>query len=348
MSKFFRHSATILAIVLGIGGVILALYAWRLPPFTSSIEITENAYVRGQITVLAPQLSGYLVAVDVQDYEEVKAGQVVALLDDRVYVQKLAQAKATLTAQKAALANSEQQRLSGEARIRASEAQVEGAKVALGNVEGNWRRIEPLLNRGVVTASEGDKARSSFEQARAQYNQAEAGLEVSRQDLQATIVGKQSLEAAVLGAEAAVHLAAIDLQNTQIKAPVNGRLGEVGARLGQYVQAGTQLVAVVPHKKWIVANFKETQLPDIKPGQAVKISVDALRHAEIMGHIERFSPATGSEFSVLRADNATGNFTKVAQRIPLRISIDEGQALTEQLSPGMSVIVEIDTKSVPE
>ncbi len=149
------------------------------------------------------------------------------------------------------------------------------------------------------------------------------------------------------GAEAAVHLAEIDLQNTRIVAPEDGRLGEVGARLGQYVSAGTQLLALVPKRFWVVANFKETQLSGMKVGQPATFVVDALPDEKLHGRVERFSPATGSEFSVLKADNATGNFTKVAQRLPVRIAIDDGQDLANRLAPGMSVVVSIDTRAKP-
>jgi multidrug resistance efflux pump len=128
-------------------------------------------------------------------------------------------------------------------------------------------------------------------------------------------------------------------------APEDGQLGELGARLGQYVSAGTQLLALVPERIWVIANFKETQLSGMEIGQSVTFTVDALQHAELAGHIERFSPAAGSEFSVIRTDNATGNFTKVAQRVPVRIAIDPGQALTKRLAPGMSVIVSVDTRA---
>ena len=345
MFKPLRSGATIVAIALGIAGLTLCLYAWRLPPFSSTVEMTENAYVRGQVTILAPQLTGYVAEVAVQDYQNVKAGQLIVRLDDRIFAQKLEQARATLAAQRAALDNSEQQRLSAEARVRASQAQVQGAQVTLNDAEASWRRIEPLQKSGVVTGSEADKSRTAVEQARAGYSQAEAGLDVSRQDLQATIVGRQSLEAAVEGAQATVHLAEIDLQNTRILAPEDGRLGEVGARLGQYVAAGTQLVAIVPQRMWIVANFKETQLSGMKVGQEVTMKIDALEHAWLKGRIERFAPATGSEFSVLRPDNATGNFTKVSQRLPVRITIDPDQPLAERLAPGMSAVVSIDTAS---
>jgi len=348
MFKALRSPATAVAIVLGLIGLLLILYVWQLPPFTRTVEMTENAYVRGQVTLIAPQLAGYVVEVPVQDFQEVKAGDLLVRLDDRIYRQKLEQARATLAAQQAALANSEQQRHSAEARLRASEAQLEGARVALEIAEANWRRVEPLMKKGVMTASEADQSRAAAEQARAALDQASAGLEVAKEDLQSVIVNRQSLEAAVQGAEAAMHLAEIDLENTRIMAPQDGRLGEVGAKLGQYVAAGTQLVALVPDRLWVVANFKETQLAEMKVGQPVTMTVDAFRHSALKGHIERFSPATGSEFSVIKPDNATGNFTKVAQRVPVRISIDPDQPNAEKLAPGMSVVVTVNTNAEPD
>jgi len=162
---------------------------------------------------------------------------------------------------------------------------------------------------------------------------------VSRQDLQTLIVGRDSLRAAVAGAEAAVRLAEIDLSNTVVTAPRDGTVGEVGVKLGQYVAAGSQLMAVVPAETWVIANFKETQLAHIQAGQKVVVTVDALGHAALAGHVERFSPAAGSEFSIIRPDNATGNFTKVAQRVPVRIAVDEGQEAARRLVPGLSVEV---------
>lgn len=326
----------------------LVLYAWRLPPFTSTVETTENAYIRGQVTLISPQLAGYISEVAVQDFQKVRAGQILVRLDNRIYEQKLKQAQANLAVQKAALANSEQKRRSDEARISAGEAQVAGAKAALATAEANWSRVEPLLHRGVTTQSQADQSRAALEQARAALSQAQSALEVARQDLAATIVNRQSLEAAVQSAEAAVHLAEIDLQNTTIRAPQDGRLSEVGARLGQYVAAGSQLMAVVPDTVWVIANFKETQLPEMKVGQPVTFTVDALEHASLHGHVERFSPAAGSEFSILKPDNATGNFTKVSQRVPVRVAIDSGQELAEHLAPGMSVVVSIDTAAPVE
>ena len=339
MKQYIRNTATSLAVVLGIAGIGAVLYAWQLPPFSSEVQTTDNAYVRGYVTLISPQLAGYITEVPVKDYETVKAGQVLARLDDRIYRQKVEQAKATLASQTAALSNSEQQENAAKARIGASEAALAGARAAERRGQENWNRVEELSDKGIATQSDREQSRTTLDQAEAAVSQAEANLEVTRQDLQTIIVGRDSLRAAVAGAEASVELAKIDLSNTVVSAPRDGVVGEVGVKLGQYVAAGTQLMAVVPHDTWVIANFKETQLAYIKPGQKVEVSVDALKHAKLSGHVERFSPAAGSEFSVIRPDNATGNFTKVAQRIPVRIAIDEGQDLAKYLAPGLSVVV---------
>lgn len=348
MLKTFRSPATILTLLAGLAGIVLVLYAWRLPPFATTVEMTDNAYVRGYVTVVSPQLSGYVAAVPVKDYEAVRAGQVLLKIDDRIYAQKLAQAEGTLDTQKASLSNSHQQELSAKASIAASEAQRDSAVATLTRAQQAWDRIRPLVEKGIATSVDLDTARATLEQGKAGVDQATAAIEVSRQNLATTIGSRAGLEAAVRSAEAAVQLAQIDLDNTAITAPQDGTLGEVGARLGQYVTAGTQLMAIVPKDVWIIANFKETQLDGMKVGQPAVFTVDALDKAQLNGHVERFSPAAGSEFSVIRADNATGNFTKVAQRVGVRVSIDPGQPLADALAPGMSVEVRIDKSAEPQ
>ena len=345
MTHLFRSVSTYLALAIGALGLAVILYAWRLPPFTSSVETTENAYIRGQVTVIAPQLAGYVAEVPVQDFAAVKQGDLLLRIDDRIYVQKLEQARAGLAAQRAALANSGQARRSAEAKQRASEANVASAEAALRTAEANWGRIEPLRERGVVTQTSTDQGLQALDQARASLAASQAAVDVAKQDVQTAIVNRQSLEAAVEGAEAALHLAEIDLRNTRVTAPQDGHLGEVSARLGQYVAAGTQLMALVPHQIWVVANMKETQLAGMHVGQPVTFTVDAFHHAVLTGHIERFSPAAGSEFSVIRPDNATGNFVKIAQRVPVRIAIDPGQPLAERLTPGLSVVVSVGSSA---
>jgi multidrug resistance efflux pump len=194
-----------------------------------------------------------------------------------------------------------------------------------------------------VSKSELDVTRAADAQARAALAEAKASLEIARQDLQTVIVNRGSLEASVKNAEAAIELARIDLSNTRITAPRDGQLGQIGTRLGAYVKSGAQLMGLVPHPRWIIANMKETQMANVRLGQPVTFTVDALQNRKMRGRVQRISPAAGSEFSLLPADNATGNFVKIAQRIPVRITVDNDQDEIERLRPGMSVVVSIDT-----
>jgi multidrug resistance efflux pump len=342
MKPVFRSIATYIAAATGIAGVLVVLFAWDLPPFRGSVEQTNDAYVRGQVTLLSPQLAGYVAEVPVQDYQLVRKGDLVARIDDRIPAQKLEQAKASLGSAEAALANSEQSRKSAEAKIASAKAAIESADAAFSAARTALERTRSLLKSNVSTQSDFEKAQASYDQAQAAVHQAQAGELVAEQDLNTIVVNRRSLEATVEGAKASVELAEIDLQNTRITAPQDGRLGEVTGRLGQYVSTGTQIASLVPDHVWVVANYKETQLEGMEAGQRVTFTVDALGHQEFSGRIERFAPATGSEFSVIKSDNATGNFTKIAQRIPVRIAIEPNQPQTDRLVPGMSVVARVD------
>lgn len=336
-----------LALLAGLAGALVILHAWQLPPFSSSVQTTDNAYVRGQVTTISPQLAGYVTGVTVQDFAIVHTGDVLFEIDDRIFRQKLAQAEANRAIQVAKLENADQSEKAAEARITSSRAQLAGAEAALATARTNAGRIESLLTRGVAAQSAADQSRLAVAQAEATRNQAAAALDVAEQDRQTIIVNRDSLKAAIDEADAAVRLAEIDVQNTRIRAPQDGRLGEIGVRLGQYVSAGSQLASLVPDRRWVIANFKETQIAAMRVGQPVSFSVDALGDATLTGTIDSFSPAAGSEFSVLKTDNASGNFTKIAQRLPVRIAIDPDQPLAADLAPGMSVVVHIDTASHP-
>jgi multidrug resistance efflux pump len=327
-----------------LAGVLVVLYAWDLPPFRSTIESTENAMVRGQVTIISPQLSGYVVEVNVQDFQQVKQGQLLMRIDDRIYRQRLDQARAQLASQKAALENNPQSTASAEATVAQNQAAVANARAQAERAAADLRRVEELAADGSLSARERDAARAARALASSGTAQASAALEISRQSLRSVGVNRSALQAAVANAEAAVQLAEIDLSNTRILAPRDGQLGQVTVRQGAYVNAGAQLTALVPAQMWVIANLKETQMANIRVGQPVRFTVDALNHAPLTGHVERISPAAGSEFSVITPDNATGNYVKIAQRIPVRISIDPNQELAQRLRPGMSVVVSIDAK----
>ncbi|MDQ0740976.1 HlyD family secretion protein [Pseudomonas sp. W4I3] len=328
---------------IAIVGVLIVLYAWQLPPFSSAVETTENALVRGQVTIIGPQLSGYVFEVPVQDFQYVKAGDLLVRLDDRIYKQRLDQALAQLAVQKASLANVVQQRNSAEATIKLRQAALVDSQAQARKSTADLRRNEELISDGSVSKRELDVTRAANAQTIAAVAQAQASLEIARQDLQTVIVNRGSLEAAVASAEAAVELARIDLSNTRITAPRDGQLGQIGVRLGAYVNSGAQLMALVPKQLWVIANMKETQMDNVQVGQPVTFTVDALNHRKFHGTVQHISPATGSEFSLLQADNATGNFVKIAQRVPVRITVDPDQADSERLRPGLSVVVSIDT-----
>jgi multidrug resistance efflux pump len=326
-------------------GVLIVLYAWNLPPFHSTVQSTENALVRGQVTIISPQLSGYIVEVDVQDYQAVRQGQLLMRIDDRIFNQRLEQARAQLASQRAALANFAQSQKSAGATIAQNQAALANASAQAQRAQADLRRVEDLAADGSLSARARDAARAEYAQTLALTAQSRAALEIARQNLRTVDVNRASLEAAVANAEAAVKLAEIDLANTRITAPRDGQLGQVSVRLGAFVNAGTQLTALVPQTMWVIANMKETQMAEVRLGQPVSFTVDALNHAKLRGHVEQIAPATGSEFSVITPDNATGNFVKIAQRIPVRISIDPKQELAARLRPGMSVVASIDTKA---
>ena len=328
---------------IAIVGALIVLYAWQLPPFSSAVESTENALVRGQVTIIGPQLSGYVYEVPVQDFQFVKAGDLLVRLDDRIYKQRLDQALAQLAVQKASLANVVQQRNSAEATIKLRQAALVDSQAQARKSTADLRRNEELISDGSVSKRELDVTRAANAQTIAAVAQAQASLEIARQDLQTVIVNRGSLEAAVASADAAVELARIDLSNTRILAPRDGQLGQIGVRLGAFVNSGAQLMALVPPQLWVIANMKETQMDNVQVGQPVTFTVDALNHRKFHGTVQHISPATGSEFSLLQADNATGNFVKIAQRVPVRITVDPDQAESERLRPGLSVVVSIDT-----
>jgi multidrug resistance efflux pump len=322
-----RIGVIVMIVVLALAAVVGVLYAFGFWPFAGGVEITDDAYVRGRTTVIAPQVSGYVVQVSVSDYASVRPGEVLARIDDSTYRAKVDQARATLQAAEAALANSHQASATGVANLLGDNATLARAKADLA-------RADTLVKDGSVSVREQDQARAALAQALAQS-------EVARQAIRSVEVGRNGLAAQVAAAQAALNAAQIDLDHTVIRAPEAGQVGEVGVRLGQYVTNGTQLMSLVPGERWVIANYKEAQTAHLQPGAAATFRVDALGDAQLRGHVEQLSPAAGSEFSVLKPDNATGNFVKVPQRIGVRLSIDPGQAMFARLRPGMSVTVRV-------
>jgi len=348
--KYVKPKRWTVVIMAGVAliAIVLILAAWNLGPFRTAVVETDNAYVRGAVTVLAPQVNGYVADVLVKDFQHVKAGQVLARIDDRIYRQRVEQVAGQRDLALAQLANAAQTEAQNVASLSAARADLEATRAEEGRAKSELARVQELAGRGSVSLNERDRVLTNTRLATANVRKAQAQIEIAGETIKATQVSRQALEAQVRTAEAQLALAKIDLDNTVIKAPRAGQVSEASVRLGQYVTAGSQLLFLVPDNLWVVANFKENQTWDMRIGQRASFAVDAFEGAVLVGRVEQLAPATGSEFSVLRPDNASGNFTKVVQRLPIRIAIDPGQALAQRLRPGMSVVVEVDTARAGE
>lgn len=348
--KYITPSRRSVVLMIGVAllGIALILRAWQLWPFNSSLASTDNAYVRGQITVLAPQVNGYVTEVLVNDFQQVRKGQPLLRIDDRIYAQRVAQAEAAVDIAKAALANADQSQAQDRAQIAAAQASLAAGRSELQRSSTELQRYEQLAAQRLVAANDRDKFRTARASAQAAVQQAQAQIRIAEETLVATGVGRKGLQAQVESAQAQLELARIDLANTVIHAPRDGQLSEASVRVGQYVSAGSQLLFLVPDTLWVVANFKEGQTWKMRIGQPALFAVDAFQGEVLHGHVQQIAPATGSEFSVLRPDNASGNFTKVVQRLPVRIAIDPDQPLAARLRPGMSVVAKVDTAAAAD
>ncbi len=337
------RSAIIVNIVAAVIGIALILWAWRIWPFATAAMVTEDAYVRGQVTSLAPQVNGYVTRVLVQDYARVRRGQKLFQIDDRLYRQQVDQSQAAVAQSLANLDNVNQTIAQNEAAIEQARASIYAAEAERDRSKADADRVAELASRGSVSMRERDSTLAAARAGVANLLKARATLDSARETLKATRVSREGLEASVAAARAQLQAAEINFANTVIVAPQDGQVSEASVRPGQYVSAGSQLLYLVPQSVWVVANFKETQIRHMRIGQPAWFTVDALGRARVRGHVEQLAPATGSEFSVLRPDNASGNFTKVVQRMPVRIRIDSDQPLARRLRPGMSVVAHVDT-----
>jgi len=331
------------AALIALAALLLVLAAWGLPPFAREYEDTNNAYVKGRVTVIAPQVSGYVSGVLVKSYDHVRKGQVLVTIDDGIYRSRVEQARASVQAAEAALANSTQARAAQTAGVSVQVAGLGGAQALLLKARADMARADDLVRDGSIARREYDQTFAALRAAEAQVREVSATGQVAREGVKTVEVGRGGLVAQVEAARAVLRLAEIDLGHTVILAPEDGQLGEIGVHLGQFVAPGTQFFSLVPADIWIVADYKEAQTHRIKVGQKAVFTVDALGGASLVGHVAKLAPATGSQFAVLKPDNATGNFVKVPQRIGVLILADPGQELAQRLRPGMSVETRVET-----
>lgn len=307
-------------------------------------QTTNDAFVSADFTLVVPRVAGFIKEVLVEDNQQVKAGQLLALIDDRDLRAAAQAADAETLMARAQLQNARATLERQTSVIAQAQATVVSAKAEQAFAEHELNRYNHLAGVGAGTVQNAQQARTRIDQAAARLANATAVLAAERKQVEILTAQRDAADGGLKRAQAALEMASYELSYTRIVAPQDGMVGERAVRVGAYVTPGSKLLAVVPlDKAYVVANFQETQLTNVRPGQVVQVSVDSLGGETLQGRVESIAPATGVTFASIKPDNATGNFTKVVQRIPVKIVLDPGQAQVQRLRVGMSVEARIDT-----
>jgi membrane fusion protein (multidrug efflux system) len=338
-----KRAALGLAVALGVAAA--ADFGYGYLTTGRYLESTDDAYVKADSTIISPKVSGYISQVLVGDNQPVKAGQLLARIDDRDFRTALEQAQADVAASEAAVRNFDAQLALQQPIIEQGTADVAGAEANLKFAQEERARYDELMKSGSGTIQRAQQTDAALREKTAQVQHSQSGLLAARRKVDVLTTDRAKAVAQLDHARAVAQQAALNLSYTEISAPVDGTVGARSLRVGQFVQAGTQLMAVVPlDAVYVVANFKETQLTNVRNGQPVEIRIDGFRGTRLRGHVDSLSPASGLEFALLPPDNATGNFTKIVQRVPVKIALDD-QRLTGLLRPGMSAEPTVNTKA---
>ncbi|MGD0846968.1 HlyD family secretion protein [Bradyrhizobium sp.] len=334
-----------LALALAIGAAGAADFGYGYLTTGRYLESTDDAYVKADSTIVSPKVSGYLAEVLVGDNQPVTAGQVLARIDDRDFRTALNQAHADVAGAEAAVRNLDAQIALQQPVIAEETADVAAAEANLQFASEEQVRYDGLMKSGSGTIQRAQQTDAALREKIAQLQHGKSGLLAAEKKVDVLTTDRAKAVAQLDHARAVEQQAALNLSYTQISAPVDGTIGARSLRVGQFVQAGTQLMAVVPlDAVYVVANFKETQLTHVRDGQPVEIQIDSFHGTRLRGHVDSLSPASGLEFALLPPDNATGNFTKIVQRVPVKIVLDDHR-LTGLLRPGMSAEPVINTKA---
>jgi membrane fusion protein (multidrug efflux system) len=310
---------------------------------------TDDAYIEGDIATISPKVSGYVAKVDVVANQHVKAGDPLVTLDDGDYRIAAEQAEAQIATQKLALSRFDAQISGAKASLAQTEAQRKALEATVRGAELAQKRASELQSKSFGTDASRDSAQVALDQARANLAGAEANIAAAKANITVLEAQRMEAESTIRSLELARDKADRDLGFTILKAPYDGVIGNVAVQVGDLVSAGQRLAALVPTDQlYIDANFKETQIAHLVPGSKVQIHVDAYEDHPIEGTVASISPASGSVFSLLPAENATGNFTKVIQRVPVRITLPADVLAEGHLRAGLSVVVDVDTRTAPE
>ncbi|WP_028206141.1 HlyD family secretion protein [Paraburkholderia nodosa] len=339
-----------LLILLGLAALVAAAvwlgHWWVVGRF---IESTDDAYLQADSVTIAPKVSGYVTDVYVADNQAVKAGDPLVKLDARQYQVALDQAQATVDARTADIEHAQAQIEQQRANVAQTQAQQEVAQVSLRHANDEVARYAPLAATGAETTERLAELKSERDKAQATLAADAAAVTSARSQISALNAQLSQARAQLEAARANAAQSQLDLDNTVVKSALAGRVGDRTVRVGQYVQPGTRMLTVVPvQRTYLTANFKETQIGRMRAGQPVELHVDALPGHTLHGVVDSFSPGTGAQFALLPPENATGNFTKIVQRVPVRIRLETGPETRGVLLPGMSVTVDVDTRSARE
>ncbi|RKP52295.1 HlyD family secretion protein [Trinickia fusca] len=306
-------------------------------------QTTDDAYVGGDVTVMAPKVTGFVDDIRVTDNEHVKAGQVLIRLDARDYDAQLAQARAEVERARAVVDELQAQQTLQAAVIAQQDAEKNGSLAELTRAASDKTRYRELVKIDAVSNQIVERADADYAKAQAAVQRTDAGVAAARRDLDVIAAQLADARARVDTAQAAQRVAELNVEYTTIRSPVDGYIGNRSARVGMLAKVGVPLLTVVPDNGlWIDANFKEDQLKKVRGGDAVDFTLDASSQS-FRGHVESLAPATGATFSVLPPENATGNFTKIVQRVPVRIHVDAQSGLDHVLRPGLSAVVTVHT-----
>jgi len=342
-SKPVRLALAVVALTVLGGGVAAGAEWWMHGRFVVS---TNDAFLQADQVSVAPRVAGYVEEVLVADNQAVVPGQPLARIDARNPEARMDQAKAQIDQGKAAIRQAETQIEGQRAQIAQAEAQAAGARAAATYAQAQVDRYAPLVASGVETAEHLDQLRQSRDQSAAQAKAAAAQVLAARRQVDTLKAQIGVAQAQMEQSQAQARQAQTDVEAVIVRASIAGRIGDRTVRPGQYVQPGTRLMSVVPVQAiYLTANFKETQIGRMRPGQPVEVKVDALGGRTIRGVVDSFAPGTGAQFALLPPNNATGNFTKIVQRVPVRIRVDMPPELRPVLLPGLSVAVAVDTRA---
>jgi membrane fusion protein (multidrug efflux system) len=343
MDALKRVALAIVAISV-IAGTGIGTWLWWTA--NRSIQTTDNAYVRGDTTILSPRVSGYAVEVLADDNRPVAAKQILVRIDPRDFRLARDRAQATVADAEARLSQAKARLVLQRSLIKVREAGLRSAEAQSRNAETTLGRARQLLAQNAGTQARVDDTETAVLSAHAAVDQAVANLSYDSDQVVVLAADEQTAAASLSSARAALHAAEIALEDTEVWAPIPGVVANRRVRVGEYVTVGSRMLSIVPTDGlWIEANFRETQIAAMRPEDPVAITIDAHPGVEFCGYVESIAPASGSEFALIPPDNATGNFTKIVRRVPVRIRLNATQSRADALKPGLSTVVTVATGS---